>query len=41
MDRLYADHMLTVIAQGGGWAQVCDPETGRYGYIMENFLATY
>ena len=41
IERLYVDHVLTVIARGYEWAQVFDPETGYYGYIMESFLATY
>ena len=41
IERLYADHMLVIYALGRDWAQVCDPETGYYGYIMQSFLATY
>ena len=31
IERLYADHILPVIAWGNGWAQVSDQETGYTG----------
>ena len=36
--RLYAGDEVEVIATGKTWCRVIDPQTGRTGYVANNYL---